>query len=88
MARREIENLIAELESWLANHDHGPEDYPTLLLRILASLPGGEELEDLGYEPFSLGWHEADQLGRVLVTIEGKRDVEEIVAALLGDERA
>lgn len=84
--RKPIADLVEELRSWLPNFDHGPLDYPTLLWRILASLPGGDEAEDVGYEPFALGWHEADQLGRVLVAIEDKRDVEDLVRGLLSDE--
>lgn len=83
MARRVIEDLIAELDSWLPNYDHGPNDYPTLLFRVLAGLPGGDELEDVGYTPFVLGWHEADQLGRVLDAIQDRRDVEDLVNGLL-----
>ena len=33
----------------------------------------------MGYENFNLGWHEADQLARVLDAIEDKRDVEYLV---------
>ena len=66
MARKRIEDITAELQSWLPNYDRGDDEYPTLLLRVLASLPGGDRLEDLGYETFNLGWHEADQLARVL----------------------
>ena len=84
--RKPIQALIEELQSWLPNYDHGPTDYPTLLWRILASLPGGDEAEDMGYEPFKLGWHEADQLGRVLETIQDKQDVEDLVRGLLGEE--
>jgi hypothetical protein len=85
-ARRQIRELVAELDSWLANYDDGPEDYPTLLFRLLASLPGGDRLEDIGYETFNIGWHEADQLARVLDAIEDKRDVEDLVDGLLDDE--
>jgi hypothetical protein len=84
--RKPIADLIGELKSWLPNYDHGPKDYPTLLWRILASIPGGDEAEDMGYEPFSLGWHEADQLGRVLVAIQDKRDVEDLIAGLIHDD--
>ena len=83
--RKPIADLIEELKSWLPNYGHEPNEYPTVLYRILASAPGGDELEDVGYEPFNLGWHEIDQLGRVLVAIQDKRDVEDIVAALLHD---
>jgi len=85
MARRQIEDLIAELQSWLPNYDRGDREYPTLLLRILASLPGGDELEDLGFEPFNIGWHELDQLARVLDAIQDKRDVEDLVEGLIDD---
>lgn len=81
--RKPIADLIEELKSWLPNYDHGEKEYPTVLYRILASAPGGDELADVGYEPFNLGWHEIDQLGRVLVAIQDKRDVEDIVQALL-----
>jgi hypothetical protein len=84
--RKPIQEIIDDLKSWLPNYDHGPNDYPTVLYRILASAPGGDELEDIGYEPFNLGWQELDQLGRVLVAIQDKRDVEDIVAALTRDE--
>jgi hypothetical protein len=86
MARKRIEDIIAELQSWLPNFDHGPNDYPTLLFRILASLPGGDELEDLGYIPFVIGWHELDQLARVLDAIETKADVEDLVEGLLAED--
>jgi hypothetical protein len=33
-----------------------------------------------------IGWHEADLLGRVLVAIEGKYDVEDLVQGLVHDE--
>lgn len=85
-ARKPIAELIEELKSWLPNYDHGPEDYPTLLWRILASAPGGDRAEDMGYEPFQLGWHEIDQLGRVLVAIQDKRDVEDLINGLIGEE--
>jgi len=85
--RKVIADLIGELRSWLPNYDHGPNDYPTILYRVLASAPGGEELEDIGYEPIgNLGWHELDQLGRVLEAIQDKQDVEDLVAGLIRDE--
>lgn len=86
MARKNIEELVGELRSWLPNYDHGPKEYPTLLWRILASAPGGEQAEDMGYEPFNLGWQEIDQLGRVLNAIQDKRDVEDLISGLLAEE--
>lgn len=87
MPRKPIADLIAELKSWLPNYDHGKDSYPHLLFRILASVLDGEELEDIGYEPFpGVAWHEFDQLGRLMVAIKDKRDVEDIVGALMHDE--
>ena len=83
--RKEIRDILAELRSWLPNYDRGELEYPTLLFRVLASLPGGDELEDVGYEPFNLGWHEADQLAHVLDAIETKRDVQDLVEGLLNE---
>ena len=83
--RKPIADLIEELKSWIPNYDHGPNEFPTVLYRILASAPGGDELEDIGYEPFNLGWQELDMLGRTLVAIQDKRDVEDIVAGLIHD---
>ena len=86
MPRKQIDDMIEELRSWLPNYDHGPKDYPILLFRILASLPGGDELEDMGYETFNLGWHEMEQLARVLDTIQDKTDVEDLVHGLIYEE--
>jgi hypothetical protein len=85
MPRKVIADLIAELDSWLPNYNHRADGYPSLLFRILASLPGGGELEELGYRPFALGWHECDQLARVLDAIQDKRDVEDLVDGLLDE---
>ena len=87
MARKQITDMIAELRSWLPKYDHGAKDYPTVLYRVLASAPGGNELEDMGYEPIgNLGWQELDQLGRVLETIQDKRDVEDLIRGLMSEE--
>jgi hypothetical protein len=57
------------------------------VFRILASLPGGDELEDAGYEPFDqIGWHEADLLARTIDAVNDKRDVEELVEGLLAED--
>jgi hypothetical protein len=85
--RPPIADMIAELRSWLPNYDHGPNDYPTTVFRLLASVPGGEELEDMGFEPLGgIGWHELDQLGRMIAAIQDKQDVEELVRGLMSEE--
>ncbi len=85
--RREVRDILEELRSWLPNYDHGEDSFPELVLRILASLPGGDELEEAGYEPYSqIGWHEADLLARVIDAVDSQRDVEDLVGGLLADE--
>jgi hypothetical protein len=84
--RKQVKEILAELRSWLPNYDRGELEYPTLLFRVLASLPGGDELEDLGYRPFVVSWHEMDQMARVLDAIQDKRDVEDLVAALFDED--
>ena len=50
------------------------------------SVPKIQRSAAAGYEPWNVGWHEADQLARVLDAVEDKRDVEDLVDALLDDD--
>jgi hypothetical protein len=84
--RKQIVDMIEELKSWLPNYDHGPLDYPTLVWRLLASAPGGDAAEDMGYEPFNISWQEISQLGELLEAIQDKRDVEDLIAGLTEDD--
>ena len=84
--RKQIRGIIAELRSWLPNYSCGENEFPTLLFRILASLPGGDRLEDMGVERFNVGWHEADLLARTIDAIETKDDVEELLDGVLADD--
>jgi hypothetical protein len=73
-----------EIFSWW---DSETEGFGQLVLRLLASVPGGEEAEDIGYEPFeSIGWKEFDMIGKMMEAIEGKDDVEYIVHKLIRGE--
>ena len=84
--RKPIQDMIAELRSWLPNYDHGEKEYPTLVWRLLASMPGGDEAEDMGYEPFNISWQEIAQLGDMLNAVQDKGDVEDLVAGLMSEE--
>lgn len=89
MARPVIEKMVQELRTWLRDYEHGLNDHPTTIYRILASLPGGDELEDRGIEPIGSvwGWREKDQIQRMLSAIEGDRDVRDLIQGLFeGDE--
>jgi hypothetical protein len=85
MPRKKIVELINELRSSLP--DYRGSHYPTSFYRILASLPGGDELVDMGYERLpDIGWREADQIARTLVAIESHRDLEDLIAGLTSEE--
>ncbi len=84
--RPAVREMVQELRSWLPNYDQGEDEFPSLLYRVLASLPGGEELEDLGYKPFNATWHEMDQLARTIDAIQNRDDVEDLVAGLLSED--
>ena len=78
---KKLRDAVSELNNWLPNETR---EYGEFLFRVLASLPGGERLEDLGYEPYAfLGWKEADMLGKLLEAIEEKSDVEQAVDVFL-----
>jgi hypothetical protein len=81
MARAQLQEVLEELEAWLPSE---PAEFVELVARLLASLPGGEELEDMGYEPFLVGWKEAELLGRLLLALRDSSDVAEAVRVLFG----
>jgi hypothetical protein len=83
MTRTQLREVLEELEVWLSSETPG---FVELVARLLASLPGGEELEDMGYEPFPVGWKEAELLGKLLLTLQDSGDVAEAVRVLFGGE--
>lgn len=78
-----IADIAEELEGWFSSMCDGARE---LVLRLLASLPGGEALEDMGIEPFPIGWKEANLIGRMLCLIEGAWDVDYLVRLLVPQE--
>lgn len=85
MARKELVAVAEELKSWLPSESDG---FRELFFRLLASLPGGEELEELGYEPFKpyLGWKEIELIANTFHVLDGPRDVEWLVKELLRED--
>lgn len=83
MPRKELTEMVEELKTWLASET--PE-FRELVLRALAALPGGEDLQDMGYEPLPMGWKEAELLGKLLVTVQDASDVDYVVSSLLEEE--
>ena len=60
------------------------------VLRLIASFPGADELEDVGYKPSipEMCWREFQEIQDVMDVIDGKEDVEYLVERILheGDE--
>jgi len=82
--RKEVQEAAEEIKHWFASED---PKYFELVAKILASVPGGDRFEDLGYEPFTfLGWKEFEMLGDLMVAIKDRRDVEDIAELLLNEE--
>ena len=88
--RKPIRDIADELISWLPTYDHGPGSFPELVWRMLASIPGGEQAEDMGYEPLGgeggLGWKEVELLGDMLNAIQDKQDAEDLVELLMAED--
>jgi hypothetical protein len=80
------EDVLDQLEifDWW---DSETREFGEFVLKLLASLPGGEEAEDVGYEGYNfMGWKEFDLIGKMMEAIQGKMDVEYIVHKLLGGD--
>src|SRR5574341_658526 len=73
-----VKEAAEGIDWWPKDRGHGDQEIP--------GSTDGDATADMGYEPFNLGWQEIDQLGRMLVAIEGKDDVEALIAGLMADE--
>lgn len=80
MERKSLEEFLDELEPVWSKKS---PDFCTLVLRILASLPGGEWAEKQGYEPLLIGWKEVELLRQLLERLRTPNDVEYVVMRLL-----
>ena len=73
--------VFEELKIWL---DSETEDFVKLVGSILASLPGGEELEEI-FPPLAIGWKEVELLGKLLTVLDSASDVAEAVETIFGE---
>ncbi len=79
--RKELTDAATTMGSWWGSES---KEYRKLVLRILSSLPGGEEAEDYGFEPHDwLGWQEVSMLGDLLQAVQSDRDVARVTKYLL-----
>ena len=83
--RRQARNLRfddLELSGWL---DSETQEFVTFVLRLLASLPGGDMAKDAGYEPLApIGWQEMKMITEMLDKIEYAGDVEQLISDIFG----
>ncbi len=88
MSKKEVRKNAEELAHWFTNMDRKAIDEAMQIVgRMLASLPGGDEFEDLGFEPYSwLGWQEFELITDLLQSIDGKAGVEEAAAILFATD--
>jgi hypothetical protein len=84
---KKVRAAVDSLLSWMTNTERSHNEG---VLRLIASFPGAEELEDMGYKPSipMMGWREFQEIQGVMDVIEGKSDVEYLVERILheGDE--
>lgn len=79
---KKVRDAVESLLDWMQNtnreHNEG-------VLRLIASFPGADELEDAGYEPSIplMGWREFQEIQGVMDAIEGRSDVEYLVERIL-----
>ena len=88
MARKNLIDAVDELKRWIPSLDNA---YVTFFFRMMATLPYGDDFEDIGYETLIekgqvLGWMEMQMLENLLLAIEDKRDMEYVAQELIYSE--
>jgi len=77
----ELKQILVDLGTWW---DSETDTFQDLVSRLVASLPGGEELADaIGLEAPLIGWKEAELLGRLLVAVQEASDVKAVANVIL-----
>ncbi len=77
----EKREVLEELKTWMYSE---PPEFNELIGRLLASLPGGEDLQG-AFEPltpYGMGWREATLIADLLNSIEDIRDVKRAIRYL------
>lgn len=85
MSKKKVTAAMEELLDWLPNMNRKSIDAMVkMIAEPLAGLPGGDELEDVGYEPIAgIGWKEFELCVNVLAAVDDKSDVEQVAEMLL-----
>ncbi len=87
-ARPDLRAAVDELRNWLPEYQSRDlRGYIDLIGSLLASVPGGDEAEGMGFEPLPfISWKEFDMLGNLINAIQDSGDVVYAVQQLFGDE--
>ena len=86
MSKKKVEAAVQEFLDWIPNYDRKQIDEMVQIIgRMLGSLPGGDEWEDLGFEtyPEAIGWKEFEMITDIFAAIDDKMDVEQATEMLL-----
>jgi len=88
MSSKKAKESFEELAYWFTNMERkGIDEAMQIVGRMLASLPGGDEFEDLGFEPYDwMGWKEFELITDALQSIDSSRGVEEAASILFASE--
>ena len=79
--RKKLRDKAESFRDWLENFSGSKEgrEIFEIFARMMASLPGGDEFEGLGYEPFAgMGWKEYEELTELLQEVDSKQDVQDL----------
>lgn len=87
-ARPDLRAAVDELRNWLPEYQSRDlRGYIDLIGSLLASVPGGDEAEGMGFEPLPfISWKEFDMLGNLINAIQDSGDVEYAVHRLFESE--
>ena len=80
--RKALKDKAEDIRSWMENYDKSTAGALfKAMASFLASVPGGEEFEDVGYKPIpGMGWKEYELITDLLHCVDSKRDVEDLAA--------
>jgi hypothetical protein len=78
---KRLQEIAGDLNSWLPSES---KEFVEFFWRLLASVPGGEVVKDMGYEPLSemIGWKELELITDTLDAIEDDQDVGDLLEYL------
>ena len=87
--RKKLRDKAESFRDWLENFGGAKEgrELFEIFARMMASLPGGDEFEDVGYEGYAgMGWKEYEELTELLQEVDSKQDVQDLAEFFLSPD--